>query len=243
MSPTNGHSGGLFGKLPGLDDFVRRGLPLTFVTPWESWLGRMMSGGWVPNAEVWTPLYLTSPPWRFALDPGLSGPTGWIGVMASSVDRFGRAFPLTLAVPFSRTDGLLDLTEGSQPLARALEGLALDLIEGSLSVEDAAREIGRLSRDMLPQPQPIWRDMRQEEAQRRWVLTGRGHHSVGAGASDLLSSTLRAKANGPAGLSFWWHEGWGGLQPASVLVQGLPGGETYMRMMDGAWGAEEALAP
>lgn len=230
-------TGGLFGKLPALDDFVRRGLPLSFLRPWDAWLARMLSGAALPSADVWTRIYLTSPPWRFALDPGLCGPLGWAGVLASSVDRFGRAFPLTLALPFSRGFGLLDLSEDTQPLFRTLEGIALDLIEGVLTADAAAPRIAALSLEPPPTHHASWREIRGEggRGRRIWVVTGRNHASVSATASDLLSTAWRDKIRGPAGLSCWWHEGWGGLPPASLLVQGLPDGETYLRMMDGAW--------
>ncbi len=41
--------------------------------------------------------YLSSPAWRFALDPGVVGLSGWIGVLVSSIDEVQRCYPLTLA--------------------------------------------------------------------------------------------------------------------------------------------------
>ncbi len=233
----DGSRGGLFGKIPTTDDFIRRNLPLSFVSPWEAWIGRVLGGDRTLSREVWNQHYLTSPPWRFAVDPGMVGPSGWVGVLASSVDRFGRAFPLTLAVPFARACGLLDLTEETHRLARTLETMALDLIEGTMPVDAAAEHIGAMRLGPPAVRHPVWRAVRGDAGQgsRMWVLTGRSHPSVGAAASDLLTGVLREKAQGPAGLTCWWHEGWGDLPPANVLVQGMPDPSTYAHMMDGAW--------
>ncbi len=240
MSSPDLPRGGLFGKIPATDDFIRRHLPLSFVTPWEGWIARVLGGDGAVPRDIWNQRYLMSPPWRFALDPGVAGPCGWVGVLASSVDSFGRAFPLTLAVPFSRASGLLDLTEETHRLASTLETMALDLIEGEMPVDAAAEHIAAMRLAPPPERHPVWRAVRGDAGRgnRVWVLTGRSHLSVGGAASDLLTGVLREKARGPAGLTCWWHEGWGDLPPANVLVQGLPSLETYVRMMDGAWTGE-----
>ena len=41
-------------------------------------------------------VYLTSPAWRFVFAAGACGPVPVIGLMAPSVDRVGRHFPLTI---------------------------------------------------------------------------------------------------------------------------------------------------
>ncbi|MDQ0509454.1 type VI secretion system-associated protein TagF [Ancylobacter amanitiformis] len=237
MSSPNRRGGGLFGKIPTTDDFIRRHLPLGFVTPWERWIASVIGGDGTLSREMWIQRYLTSPPWHFALDPGVAGPCGWVGVLISSVDSFGRAFPLTLAVPFSRSCGLLDLHEETHRLAGTLETMALDLIEGDMPVDVAAEYLATLHLAALPERHSVWRQVRGNVRQgnRLWILTGRRHRSVGCAASDLLTGVLREQANRPAGLTCWWHEGWGDFPPANVLVQGLPGVDTYMRMMDGAW--------
>ncbi|MEP9377944.1 type VI secretion system-associated protein TagF [Aquabacter sp. CN5-332] len=239
MTAPAGSRGGLYGKIPSKDDFVRRNLPMSFVTPWDAWLSRMMMAGAERTMGAWNAIYLTSPPWRFALDPGIVGPEGWIGVLASSVDRFGRAFPFTVAVPFVRDFGLLDLNEETRPFTSRLEALTLQVIEGSLDVDAATDTIGSFVDRFLPPPapEPVMR-MVQEGANRSdrvWVLTGRKHNSVASAASDLLTWTLRADATQPVGLSCWWHEGWGDLPPVWLMARGLPGADVFERMMDGKW--------
>lgn len=236
---SGGAGCGLFGKIPSKDDFLRRGLPMSFVAPWDAWLTRMMATGAEPTDAAWTAAYLTSPPWRFALDPGLAGPQGWIGVVASSLDRFGRAFPLTLAAPFARPLGILDLHEETRPFTDAMEAMVLQVIEGALDVDVAAAGLPGLAARLLPPAaENAVRRMTPEgasRADRTWVLTGRPLPSVGGAAADLLTWSLRAGAGGPVGLSCWWHEGWEGEPPAWLMTRGLPAPEMFLRMMDGRW--------
>lgn len=242
MSQHDTQRGGLFGKIPSKDDFVRRNLPMTFVTPWDNWLTRVMAQGTLTDAPAWKAAYLTSPPWRFALDPGVAGDGGWIGVLASSLDRFGRAFPLTLAVPFSRPLGILDLHEDTGPLTEALEAMVLQVIEDALDLEEAAAALPDLARRLLPPAaEPVLRTAREgrRRTDRAWVLAGRSLPSVGWAASDLLTWSLRAGATGPVGLTCWWHEGWEAQPPVWLMTRGLPDAGMFERMMNGNW-AEDA---
>ncbi|MDQ0505583.1 type VI secretion system-associated protein TagF [Xanthobacter agilis] len=244
MTAAGRAQGGLYGKIPSKDDFVRRNLPLSFVTPWDGWLNRVMAGSAEPGSGAWKAAYLTSPPWRFALDPGVAGPEGWIGVLASSLDRFGRAFPLTLAVPFARDFGILDLHEETRPLTSGLEDLVLEVIDGTLDLEQAAAALVSLAGRLLPapHPDPVTRTAREgaTRADRTWVLTGRRLPTVAGAASELLTWSLRAGAAGPVGLSCWWHEGWDEHPPVWLMTRGLPAPDVFARMMDGAW---SAIAP
>jgi type VI secretion system protein ImpM len=76
---------GFFGKLPASGDFVGRGLPAAFTTPWDRWLARHL----VPRLAADAPSLFFHHP----------GPPAFAGVVLPSHDRAGRRFPLTLAVP------------------------------------------------------------------------------------------------------------------------------------------------
>jgi type VI secretion system protein ImpM len=91
---------GLFGKLPARGDFVRSGLPGSFVTPWDAWLQTVVAASRDQLGAAWLPAWLEAPVWRFCLAPGLCGPDAVLGLMLPSVDRVGRYFPLTLAAVF-----------------------------------------------------------------------------------------------------------------------------------------------
>jgi type VI secretion system protein ImpM len=95
---------GFYGKLPVLGDFVSRRLDPDFIKPWQQWLEACLHSSQQTMAEAWLPAFLVSPIWRFALSPGLCGPSAWVGIMMPCVDKVGRYFPLTLAQSIEAND-------------------------------------------------------------------------------------------------------------------------------------------
>src|SRR5499433_1597163 len=87
---------GIYGKLPSHGDFLQRRVPPEFLTPWDEWLQAGITAGRAALADQWTDTYLTSPVWRFALSASACGRAPVAGLMAPSVDRVGRFFPLAL---------------------------------------------------------------------------------------------------------------------------------------------------
>lgn len=88
---------GLYGKVPAHGDFVRRGLPSSFVAPWDSWLAAGIATARGQLGAQWEGAWDSAPAWRFALPPGACGPDAVAGVMLPSQDQVGRRFPITLA--------------------------------------------------------------------------------------------------------------------------------------------------
>src|ERR1700733_10821549 len=87
---------GLYGKLPTHGDFLRRRVTDDFVAAWDEWLQHCIPDGRVALGEAWLETYLTRPVWRFPLSTNVSETAPVAGVLAPSVDRVGRYFPLTL---------------------------------------------------------------------------------------------------------------------------------------------------
>ena len=71
-------------------------MPPEFRSPWDEWLQGGLAASRAALADQWTNTYLTSPLWRFALSASACGRAPVAGLMAPSVDRVGRFFPLTL---------------------------------------------------------------------------------------------------------------------------------------------------
>ena len=88
---------GLFGKVPAHGDFVRRGLPSSFVAPWDDWLQAGMAQAREGLGAHWASAWDAAPAWRFALPAGACGPDAVAGVILPSEDTVGRRFPITLA--------------------------------------------------------------------------------------------------------------------------------------------------
>src|SRR5262245_57724984 len=87
---------GFYGKLPSHGDFVRRRVPDAFVDAWDDWLRECLAASRNALGDRWLDVYLTSPAWRFVCASGACGPSTMLGLMAPSVDRVGRYFPLTI---------------------------------------------------------------------------------------------------------------------------------------------------
>jgi type VI secretion system protein ImpM len=98
---------GFFGKLPARGDFLRAGLPRRFTDPLDDWLRNALTASRAACGEGWDEVWAAAPAWRFALPPGACGPDPALGVMLTSRDSVGRAFPLILA----------RLTTASDPMA------------------------------------------------------------------------------------------------------------------------------
>lgn len=89
---------GLYGKVPAHGDFVRRGLPTSFVGPWDAWLQAGVARARESLGDHWPAAWDAAPAWRFALPAGACGPDAVAGVMMPSQDQVDRRFPITLAV-------------------------------------------------------------------------------------------------------------------------------------------------
>ncbi len=90
---------GAYGKIPTAGDFVRYRLPREFVNYWDGWMQSWFGAAKAEMGADWSSTYMTAPIWRFTVFPGIVGSAAWLGAIVASVDRVGRQFPLTVAVP------------------------------------------------------------------------------------------------------------------------------------------------
>jgi type VI secretion system protein ImpM len=223
--------GGIYGKTPAFGDFVHRRLPMTFVRPWDEWLSGSISASRRHIAERWTEAYLSSPPWRFALDPGIAGPAGWIGVFASSVDEVRRCYPIMVALPSPPGARLSDLSGDLEAILVDLERTALQLIAGELTPDAATATLDELAR-LLP-----------ASAFSRSALSRGGRECLEIDAtypSIAMMSMHLTRPSGESealtgGLSVWWHGLWNSMPSASLVVAGLPSPDIFSCFLDGAW--------
>jgi len=203
-------------------------LPNHFVVPWDNWLARVLAASQVDVGEAWLNAYLTSPPWRFALDPNLLGQSGWLGVLVSSVDSLHRCFPLTLAAPCMEFVGDGELSFDCEDWMVQAESLALAMIDAGDSVEaglmqfkDIATRIATPGRHPPP---------------------GSGDYRVFSNAYDLVDDAVGAGRSEPEAhaFSYWWHGDWPGHPAIALRCRGLPDAALCASFFDAGW-AERGL--
>lgn len=218
---------GFFGKLPARGDFITRGLPPSFLTPWEAWLHEIWRIEWQRFGDVWPSLVDSGPIWRFAFEGGACGPDAVAGLIAPSCDRTGRVFPLCVAaaVPPQADPAALPVI-GSGWFGRA-ESLLRDALVPTAEpdhFEAQLRTLGPPGRSaavaQLPEGAPGWHvalDPLQAPALSYPALI------------HELSTTL------PARFTLWWTLGTRRVAPSLVVSSGLPGADALPAFFDGAW--------
>lgn len=137
---------GWHGKLPALGDFANRRIDGGFIEPWDAWLAEGMLR--LRLAPAWPGPYLASPAWRFLLLPealpGDAGASCWAGVLMPSVDRVGRYYPLTIALPLPQLPGSIAEVEALWNWLVRLDEAAADALHDDWSIEDLENELHRL---------------------------------------------------------------------------------------------------
>lgn len=233
MTATRLASAGFYGKLPSRGDFVLRQLPSDFVGAWDAWLSASIVASETRIGAAWRERFLMAPPWRFAVAPGLAGATGWIGVMLTSADAVGRAFPLTLAAALPPGSGLGRLVgDAGAGLAR-LERLGLGLISGGRDPETVGAEIAEAGAAAVKE---AGAGIQRSAVDGGWAVVGRPQDAV---AVRLTMVTREASFERR---SLWWHDGWGGGPAGSFAFTGLPAPGVFHAFLAGEKAAADRTA-
>lgn len=199
---------GFYGKLACRGDFVSRGLPQTFIQPWDQWLAAGLQASQQGLGERWLEAYLVSPLWRFALAPGVCGPDAVVGVLMPSIDRVGRYFPLTVAQVLGAGESLAAAVGDRDEWLEQAEAVLLATLEQDASFEQFEHAVQAL-RGASPLPR----------AARPQVAVG------GLQRLDATSPEGRALALAECacdGMSLWWGRGSERIAPGLMRCAGLP---------------------
>lgn len=218
---------GLFGKLPWEGDFIQRGLPSRFVRPWDEWLSQAMAAGRDALGPGWSDAYLLSPPWRYVIEPGILGPSGFVGVLASSVDRVRRFYPLTLALELPAGLASVAAVISLGPLCTILEEAALSLIDAEQPLDLALEQTALRSEAALIVTQPPLPFAGNASAD--------GLRATVAAAGDDAPLPALAGSGSGAPKSGWWHDRWAGHAPVALCCDGLPRPGAFAAFLDGDW--------
>lgn len=212
---------GWYGKLPSLGDFATRRLPVEFVTPWDTWLQDVLSATRAALGEGWLDTYLTMPIWRFAFLPGLVGPSGWAGVLMPSVDRVGRQFPLTVAMPLSTYSAAARLVFDGADWFAGLEDAALAVLDPTRGADDldSALEQSALTLGAAAEPDAS-------------VGLLRALSSVEAFGPLAEGEALRAWSESTGWKSLWWTRGRVDGESLMLGCAGLPTSEEFVWLLE-----------
>ncbi|QXH46440.1 type VI secretion system-associated protein TagF [Pseudomonas xanthosomatis] len=197
---------GFYGKLACRGDFVSRGLPQTFIQPWDQWLAAGLQASQQGLGERWLEAYLVSPLWRFALAPGVCGPDAVVGVLMPSIDRVGRYFPLTVAQVLGAGESLASVVAGGDEWFEGVEQVLLATLEPDAAFEsfEAALQPFRGARPLLQGPRNTFGGLQR---------------------LDATSPEGRALALAECaceGMSLWWGRGSERIAPGLMRCAGLP---------------------
>jgi type VI secretion system protein ImpM len=226
---------GIFGKLPTRGDFVTRSLPVSFVEPWDLWLQHAISDSRDQLDEDWLDIYLTSPIWRFVLSPSVVDQSAWAGMLMPSVDRVGRYFPLTLAVPLRPNDTAFRAMTDENDWFNAAEALLLSCLETEFDMEGFDERLARLgvpssvSAEDGGSPLPTTIDKPVAAALR---IATPSNAKLDAAFPSLLSHAFSELY---FAYSLWWTGGSERISPSLLVCQGLPPVQGYCAMLAGDW--------
>lgn len=208
---------GFYGKLASRGDFVSRGLPQTFIQPWDAWLAAGMLASQQQLGAAWLDAYLVSPLWRFVLAPGVCGPHAVCGVLMPSIDRVGRYFPLTLGFALDDQQALGGVVGGADSWFEQAEELLLGTLE-----PDATFEAFEAGLQTLATPVSNTREAVGEFA---------GLQCFTATSPEARLSVLAEQAC--VGASLWWGKGSQSIAPGLLRCTGLPAPTEFGRFLLG----------
>jgi type VI secretion system protein ImpM len=237
---------GFYGKLPSHGDFLRRRVSDGFVGAWDRWLQECVAATRAALGDGWLEVYLTSPAWRFACAAEACGPRAVVGVMAPSVDRVGRYFPMTIVAE-------------RPPGARVLEAFeAGPFFEGAEQLIIATLEADTVDFDEFDERvQALAGSFADGDARARLVVSP----SAAAVLADAPPDAFQVALDAPdrpgraleqiaglriealyAPLVLCWTEGSSIVEASCLVSKGLPHPDRFVAMLDGQWSGRRWLS-
>ncbi|MFB4368144.1 MULTISPECIES: type VI secretion system-associated protein TagF [unclassified Pseudomonas] len=214
---------GFYGKLAVRGDFIHRGLSPAFIEAWDAWLAAGLAASRQTLGEAWLDAYLVSPLWRFAVAPGLLGSEPVCGVMMPSVDRVGRYFPLTIALPLPADADIGQLVSGADDWFERAEGLLLSTLEEGADAEAFERGVEALGGPLLSRC-----------SEQRSDASGAAIWP----ASNPQARGLALMQQAWRGASLWWGHGSERVAPGLVRFTGLPPAQAFCRLLSESAGGQ-----
>ncbi len=231
---------GFYGKLPSNGDFLRRRVSDAFVGVWDGWLQECIAASRAALGDRWLDVYLTSPVWRFCCASGVCGSAPLIGLMAPSVDRVGRYFPLTLVAELPSDATLVSAARDAEPFFENAERLVIEtLAADAIDVDGFESAVTVLARDLVAigSPPPVVLEraagaILTEDGRADWQVPIAASAALASAFDQVLSQRL-SQLYDP--LVLWWSNGSSTITPSCLITKGLPHPDTFAALLDGAW--------
>ena len=213
---------GYYGKVPAHGDFISKGLPRSFIEPWDAWLQEAIVSGRQQLGDNWLNYYLTSPIYRFVLSPGICGRTGWSGVVMPSVDKVGRYYPMTLSVMDNQSTNPFIALEQNQACFDQLETLILSCLEDDFILDHFEQSLSQIlpavnQKDHDTGSSSMQADEKKVTHAYRQSLDS--PDSISKFIPDFLDQVLKECC---FAYSVWWTLGSEHVSPSLLVCEGLP---------------------
>ncbi len=227
---------GYYGKVHTHGDFVSRGLPKTFIAPWDAWLQEAINTSRQQLGDTWLNYYLTGPVYRFVLSPGICGNNGWQGVLMPSVDKIGRYFPMTVSLMDKQNINPFIALQIRNEWFASIERLVFSCLEDNFNLEKFNLSLSNFSfqagysseaqteQSLNPIPEKIFHHA--------WQHPLKSIESMSSLLPDILDNLLKEQC---FAYSLWWTEGSEMVSPSLLICEGLPHFEGIAALIDGNW--------
>lgn len=220
---------GVFGKLPAHGDFIYRDLPTRFINVLDTWLQGFVGGSKEQLGEQWLDIYLTSPIWRFAFSEGVVDESAWAGVFLPSVDRVGRYFPFSIAMPLVSGTVPTEFLSLQSSWYDVMETAALRALDGELVIDDLVDVINREA----PLIDTVYAKRgRAENVTSTVVNVEFENQSPLSTMPFFLDACLQEMLSS---YSVWSTSGSDYVEPCVFVSKGLPPISGIAAMLDGRW--------
>jgi type VI secretion system protein ImpM len=231
---------GFFGKLPSHGDFVRRRVSEAFVDVWDTWAQECLEASRITLGDRWLDVYLTSPVWRFLGAAGAAGPLPVMGLMAPSVDRVGRYFPLTVVAELPDAVEPVSTATRAAAFFEAAEQLVIDILAAeTVDFDGFDRAVAQLGHELEPAVTMTAAVLGREAVEvlrvdqsSQWQVPLGSPPDLGDLLRQILTQQLHESYEP---LALWWTDGSGIVEPSCLISKGLLHPDTFAALLDGSW--------
>lgn len=222
---------GFYGKVPATGDFISRHLPRDFIDFWDQWLQEALESSRTNLGDEWLHYYLVSPLWRFVLSSGICQENAWAGVLMPSVDKVGRYFPMTIAVPLPPGSVLLEQCTVHETWYENAEKILLDMLSvDKFNVDEFTSDVAVLGVPEQGEASLYLNDIVGALNYSRYPL--QDTDALQPLFTKMLGKYIQEQYSS---YSIWWTQGSQDVKPSFMIAGGMPPGGGYSDMITGKW--------